>query len=89
MQFFEMVDVTTKKGITTKRLRAVSCDANMTYITNFIDKLIVKFIHHRNLLKHYRSVIHSFREQFDSLWIDIDLAENLKVPVKEEPQSQH
>ena len=48
-----------------------------------------KIIHHRNQLKHYRNTIHTFKEQFDAVSIDIDFAENLTVPVKFEPQSLH
>ena len=55
----------------------------------FIEESLLSFIHHRNQLKHYRSVIHMLRNQFDSLQIDIDLSENVQVSVKEEPQSLH
>ena len=40
-------------------------------------------------MKHYRSTISKVEEHFDSVFIDIDYAENLTVPLKCEPQSLH
>ena len=37
----------------------------------------------------YRSVIHKFKELFDSVNLDVDFSEKLKVPLKYEPQSMH
>ena len=62
---------------------------NIDTIVEFIDTFLPSHIHHRKQLKHFRSVIHEFREQHHALWIDVDLSENLKVPVKEEPQALH
>ena len=89
MQHFEMIEETTKYGKTTKRLKAVSTKAGMEFITNFISKLLSKIIHHRNQLKHYRTCIKIFNENFDTLSIDVDFSENLSIPVKSEPQSLH
>ena len=62
----------------------------MEEIIQFIDGYLTSFIHHRNQLRHYRSTIKTFRDELeDAIWIDVDLAENLNVPVKEEPQSLH
>jgi hypothetical protein len=89
MQQFRYEKYTTREGKEGKRLKAVSEDVNMETIIQFIDSFLTNFIHHRNHLKHYRSVIHELREQDDALWIDVDLSENLQVPVKEEPQAMH
>ena len=58
----------------------------MEGILSFINESLCNSIHHRNQLKHFRSVIHSLLEQFNALWIDV---ENLKVPVKKEPWLLH
>ena len=79
-------NVTVKlKGAIVKRLRALSTDANVEFILDFISNLLPKIINHRNQLKHYRHSIKTFHE----LNIDIDFSENLSVPVKYEPQSLH
>ena len=61
----------------------------MEYITDFISNLLPTVIHHRNQLKHYRSVIHKFHELFDAASLDIDFSENLSVICKEQPQQLH
>ena len=52
--------------------------------------MLPNIIHHRNLLKNYRSNIDIVIESIDhrvQLWLDF--SENLTVPVKQEPQSLH
>lgn len=90
MQHFEKVETIQKKtGKTVKRLKAVSTKSNLTMIIEFINKYMTKTVHHRNQLRHYRNVVKSFKDSFDTIFIDIDFSENLKVPVKYEPQSLH
>ena len=89
LMHFEYVETTTKKGAIVKHLRALSTDANIEFILDFISNLLPKIINHRNQLKHYRYSIKSFHDLFDALNIDIDFSENLLVPVKYEPQSLH
>lgn len=79
----------TKKGKQIKRLQASSSSLALSDVVDFVDKMLPKIIHHRNQLKHYRTVIHKFKELNDYIDIDIDFSENLKVPVKYEPQSMH
>ena len=57
-------------------------------IVAFIDEQLVDIIHHRNQLKHFRTAVPMINKCYsDSLYIDF--SENLKVPVKWEPQSMH
>ena len=63
-------------------------EVDATYLTQFLSDLLPSIIFHWNQLKHSKNVITSFRENFECL-IDIDFSENLKVPLKYEPQSAH
>ena len=89
LQHFDMKEIITKCGQTVKRLQAVHTNANMEFVINFIDTFLIKFIHHRNELKYYRSTINDFKEHFNCTMMDVDLSENLSVPVKYEPQCLH
>lgn len=89
MQHFETVECLSKNGKVVKRLKAVSTKANLNFILEFISSLLTKMVHHRNQLRHYRNIIHEFREHFDAMIIDVDFSENLSVAVKFEPQSLH
>ena len=52
--------------------------------------MLIKLVHHRNMLKHYRSTIKQFMQLFDnSVHLDIDFSQNLSLPLKQEPQSLH
>ena len=64
--------------------RALKKEATMTDIIEFIEKLLIPFIHHRNQLKHFRSTVHELRQEFNAVWMDVDLSENLSVPVDKE-----
>ena len=61
----------------------------MECITDFISNFLPTVIHHRNQLKHHRSVIHKFHELFDAASLDIEFSENLSVICKEQPQQLH
>lgn len=86
---FEMVKYVNKKGKEVEHLKAVTKMSSLAEIVTFLDKHLSNFIHHRNHLRHYRNISNSFREYFDVLFLDIDFSENLKIPVKFEPQSMH
>ena len=89
VQHFVKVEVLSKKtGKVSKKLTPQYEDANMPFIVNFIESILKDMIFHRNQLKHYRSTIKTLRNMIDHS-IDVDFSENLKVPVKEEPQSLH
>ena len=61
------------------------CGIKMLLI-GFISSFLNKIINHRNQLRHYRTYIKLFREQFDTISVDVDFSENLSVPIKYEPQ---
>ena len=86
---FKKMPFKKKNGLIVDRLKTVKEDANINFITDFIDEILPKTIHHRNHLKHFRSVHHQFINFFDCAYIDVDFSENLSVPVKYEPQSLH
>ena len=87
---FEYVEITNKKQKNKeiqKHLKTKQIQANISYLVNFIEKFLAKFIHHRNMLLHYRSSIKQFNNLFESIGTDIDISENLILPVKH--QSLH
>ena len=86
---FRSVEYTTKKGEVSNKLKAVTEKATMDDILTFTERNLAKIINHRNHLKHYRNSIKAFRDSFGVLFIDIDFSENLKLPVKYEPQAMH
>ena len=62
MQHFETVEVLMKNGKIVKRLKAVSTRANLSFITEFLEKRISSIIHYHNRLKHYRSCLSLFKD---------------------------
>ena len=64
MQHFVKEEVTTKDGNKLKKLQPQKTKATMSFILQFIDEYLVKFIHHRNELKHFMSTIHTLRNHF-------------------------
>ena len=79
LRYFEKVPVTSKKGIVSMKMKPLQKQANMQDIIEFIEKLLLPFIHHRNQLKHFRQTVHAVRDEFNALWLDVDLSENLSV----------
>ena len=73
---FEKVEIMTKRGVS-KKLKPVKSDATIFYIINFIENFLIKFVHHRNMLKHFRSSVKDFYNFFDSVNIDMDFSENI------------
>ena len=69
-----------ENGEIVQRLKPVKEEANITFVTNFIQALLANIVHHRNQLQHFRKVHPSFLEIFNAAFIDIDFSENLKIP---------
>ena len=91
MKLFEKVEVVTNKGDTCKRLELRQNKSLAAEIIAFIDTFLFKLIFHRNDLQHHRSTIHQLSQQFTeaSIHMDLDLAENLTIPIRESPQQMH
>ena len=72
-------DVSVKENMDVKRLLA------------FIYNLLGNLIHHRNLLKHFRSCYPLMKDSLSSrsFFISADFSENLLIPLYKEPQSLH
>ena len=79
----------TKKGVMIMRLESETIHVNLKFLTNFIDGMLPNILHHRNLLRNYRNAISRFHQTYNSINIDIDFSEKLKVPLKYEPQILH
>jgi hypothetical protein len=88
---FEKKEVVSKKGKTYTLLQPISEVVNLDFLLEFIDKMLSKIIHHRNLLKNYRANISNVRNSFSGsvVNISVDFSENLDVKVSKEPQSLH
>ena len=79
-----------KNGKIVQCLKAVSTQANLSFITEFLEKrLSSSIIHNCNQLNHYRSCLSSSKENIIGAYIDVDFSENLSVPVKYEPKDLH
>ena len=89
MEHFEGVSVKIKCGDEKKRLKQVSTDANVAFIITFLSEQLAKIIHHRNEFKNFRSVVSEFNGLFKGIYLDLDYAENLTIPMKEQPQSMY
>ena len=79
----------TKKGKKTERLKAIKKNVNLEFLTAFTDKLLLKIVYHRNMLRHYRKTIKPLTDALNAVYMDIDFAKNLTVPVKYELQLLH
>ena len=86
MQHFEKLEVLMKNGKIVKRLKALSTQANLSFITEFLENRLPSIIHYRNQLTHYRWRLNLFKENIIRAYSDADFSENLSVPVKYEPQ---
>ena len=81
--------ISEKTGKETVKLVPKYEKLNLSEMISLIDEF-VDIIHHRNQLKHFCTVIPMINVSFaNTLCIDIDFSENLKIPVKWEPQSPH
>ena len=88
MTMFDKIIHVNRAGKEVKHLKATLKRVNVPVVIDFIAQWLPKIMHHRNQLKHYRNTIHSLRDNFN-VSLDIDFSENLKVPIKSEPQSLH
>ena len=89
LMYFEKQLHVTKNGKETKRLKAIKKSVNLEFLAGFIDDLLPKIVYHRNMLRHYRKTIKPLTDALNAVYMDIDFAENLTVPVKYQPQSLH
>ena len=92
VQHFEKVEVLMKNRKNrkiVKRLKAVSTQAKLSFMTEFLEKRLSRIIHHRNQLKHYRSCLSLFKENIIGAYIDENFSGNLSLPVKYELQDLH
>ena len=90
MLYFDKIESMSKNGKISKRLKAVSIEVNISFVLDFIEKMLPNIIHHRNLLRNYRTNINTVLTNINNLiqlWIDF--SENLTVPVNKEIQSLH
>ena len=90
----ERVELTTKSDKKVKHLKAVFTHVNISYLLRYISERLTKIIHHRSQLQYYRSCHKTFKEHFDTVFLDIDFSENPSIPVKFQtlviaPQSLH
>ena len=80
----------TKKGKQIKRLKAQPVQANINWVVDFIEKMLTKIIHHRNLLRNFRTNIDTVLNVIEKVAeIGLDFSENVTIPVNKEPQSLH
>jgi hypothetical protein len=86
---FEKTTYKKKNGEDGFRLEIVHEDFNLEEIADFIEGILPSILHHRNQLRHYWSTINILRDNTQGVFIDIDFSEKLKVPTKEQAQSQH
>ena len=89
MQHFIKVNARTKKDKELTKLTATATNGNIQFFLNFIDQLLLKMIHHRIHLHHYRYSIQKVLQNVDAVCQNVDFAVNLSITVKYEPQSQH
>ena len=81
--------VLNKKGKPSERLAPIRQQVNANCLIQFISELLPVIIHHRNMLKRYRSLIKPFLAMIDTVNMDIDFSENLTLGMKFEPSSMH
>ena len=89
MQHFEKAEVLMKNRKIVKHLKGVSAQANLSFITKFLEKRLSSVVHHRNQLKHYRSCLSLFKENIIGAYIDENFSGNLSLLVKYELQDLH
>ena len=90
MLYFDKIESMSKNGKISKRLKAVSIEVNISFVLDFIEKMLPNIIHHRNLLRNYRTNINTVLTNINNLiqlWIDF--SEKLTIPVNKEIQSLH
>ena len=88
LELFLKVDVE-KHGEVKKVLSVESKDANIAFVVDYLDELLPKIVHHRNLLKNYRTVFPEVLQSFETLEIHVDFSENLVLNLPEEIHSMY
>ena len=80
----------TRKGKIVKRLKAVPVQVNISWVMNFIGNMLPTIVHHRNLLKNFRTNIDIVTNSIQKVAeIGLDFSENITIPVNKEAQSFH
>ena len=87
-QLFEWLNLHLRKALLSRTLN-LQKKVFFPWYCFLCDSILPSIINHRNHLRHYRNAIHSFKDNFNVLYLDIDYSENLSIPVKFEPQSMH
>ena len=87
-QYFDKQEIE-KKGIIKNRLVARSKSVNLCFIIEFIDNMLTKIIHHRNLLSNFRSVYPMVSQSISSIEVCVEFSENLTLTLPEEIQSMY
>ena len=78
-----------KNGKPVKRLVPKKIRASGKFLVHFMREMLSNFVHHRNNLRLYRNIKHTFLEQMKAVYVDTDFSENLTIGMKKEPQSLH
>ena len=78
-----------KKGKIKRCLVAESKSVNPSFLLNFIDEILAKTIHHRNLLSNFRSAYPKVLQSLSTTEFNIDFSENLTLVLPQEIQSMH
>ena len=87
-QYFVKKDVEKKEKI--KRcLVAESKSVNLSFLLNFIDEILAKIMHHRNLLPNFRSAYPEVLQSLPTTEFNIDFSENPTLILPQEIQSMH
>ena len=86
---FQIVEYFTKKVFLSEHLKPVEKKSSLHEIVAFAESILPKIINHWNHSHHYSISLHSFRDNFDALCLDIDFSKNVSIPVKSESQLVH
>ena len=78
-----------KKGKIKKQLVAESKSVNVHFTISFIDDLLTKIVHPRNLLKNFRTVYPLVLESLSTTELCVDFSENLTLTLPQEIQSMY
>ena len=87
--YFDQREKQTKGGEIRKILTAVQEDVNISFLCNFVENILSKIIHHRNLLKNFRTLYPQIVGNLSTAELIVDFAENLTIPLSRQPQSMY
>ena len=87
-QYFMKKDVEKNETVINK-LVAENRWCNVSFILDFIDDLLPKIVHHRNLLSNFRSAFPIVLQSLSTTEICLDFSENLTLTLPQEIQSMY